>query len=214
MPRRRKYKTNADRQKAYRRRKRLPVYLRHKSAEWETPSDLFETLNREFGFTLDVCATPTNKKCENFFSPEQDGLAQEWIGACWCNPPYGYRLEKWIQKAYESSQRGAIVVCLLPGRTDTRWWHEWILPYAEIRFLRGRLKLWCLQSRAFPKRDRHFQEDFPAATCSIRRCCMASPDSSERRTAASVSRAYTSVDVELRCPRLCPIVCSGFPAIA
>jgi phage N-6-adenine-methyltransferase len=140
MGRKRKFPTNADRQRAYRRRKRVPVYLRHRSTEWETPSHLFETLNREFGFTVDVCATPENAKCQTFFTKEQNGLAQEWTGVVWCNPPYGLQLREWSRKAYESSQRGATVVCLLPNRTDTRWWHEWILPYAEIRFIRGRLK--------------------------------------------------------------------------
>jgi phage N-6-adenine-methyltransferase len=140
MPRPKKYNSNAARQAAYRRRKRQAVYLRSKSQLWETPAVLFSKLNAEFNFTIDACATPANTKCKNFFSPEQDGLKQEWAGTVWCNAPYGYRLGKWVQKAYESSQRGATVVCLLPARTDTRWWHEWILPYAEIRFIRGRLK--------------------------------------------------------------------------
>jgi phage N-6-adenine-methyltransferase len=140
MPRRRKYRTNADRQRAYRRRRRLAVCFRHKSIEWETPSDLFATLNREFSFTLDVCATPENAKCQTFFTREQNGLRQEWKGNVWCNPPYGPPLADWVEKAYVSSQRGATVVCLLPSRTDTLWWHEWIIPYAEVRFIPGRLK--------------------------------------------------------------------------
>src|SRR5258707_6542028 len=131
MGRRRKYRTNAQRQRAYRRRKSLPVYLRHKSVEWETPAEVFEPLNREFSFTLDACATAENTKCENFFTEEQDGLAQEWTGAVFCNPPYGHALRRWIQKAYESSRCGATVVCLVPSRTDTQWWHEWILPYVK-----------------------------------------------------------------------------------
>jgi phage N-6-adenine-methyltransferase len=160
MPRRRKYRDNAARQRAYRRRKRLPVNLRHKSIEWETPPDLFEKLDHEFGFTLDVCATPENAKCETFFTKEQDALQQNWTGVVWCNPPYGLALRQWIQKAYASSRCGATVVCLLPNRSDTRWWHEYILPYAEIRFVRGRLKFNGVGSSA----------PFPSVLAVFRKC--------------------------------------------
>jgi phage N-6-adenine-methyltransferase len=107
---------------------------------WETPQDLFDELDREFGFTLDVCAVKSNAKCPRFFSPLEDGLAQTWEGVCWCNPPYGRKIGKWVQKAFESARRGATVVMLVPARTDTAWWHDYIQGYAEIRFLRGRLK--------------------------------------------------------------------------
>jgi len=110
------------------------------TAEWETPQELFDTLNAEFGFTLDVCATKHNAKCAAYFTPEQDGLAQQWSGVCWMNPPYGRVINKWVRKAYESSLAGTIVVCLIPARTDTAYWHDYVMRASEIRFLRGRVK--------------------------------------------------------------------------
>lgn len=110
------------------------------SAEWETPREFFEELNREFRFDLDVCARPENAKCERYFSPEVDGLRQDWAGVCYMNPPYGKEIAKWVKKAYEEAQKGATVVCLLPARTDTSWWHEYVMKAREIRFVRGRLR--------------------------------------------------------------------------
>ena len=106
--------------------------------DWETPSNFFADLNAEFHFTLDVCATAKNKKCRNFFSRMKNGLAQQWRGTCWMNPPYGRAIGNWMKKAYEESQRGVTVVCLVPARTDTAWWHDYAMK-GEIRFLRGRL---------------------------------------------------------------------------
>ena len=115
---------------------------------WETPQDFFDKLNREFRFETDVCALPQNAKCEKYFTPEQDGLKQEWTGVCWCNPPYGRQIGKWVEKEAKSD---ATVVMLLPARTDTKWFHDWILPYAEIRFVRGRLKFGGAENSApFP----------------------------------------------------------------
>lgn len=106
---------------------------------WETPQKLFDELNQEFHFALDVCALPTNAKCDKYFTYFEDGLKQDWQGVCWMNPPYGREIGKWVRKAYESSIDGATVVCLLPARTDTAWWHDWCMK-GEIRFIRGRLK--------------------------------------------------------------------------
>lgn len=106
--------------------------------DWGTPQHLFASLNREFNFTVDVCATEHNAKCKRFYSPKDDGLSQEWAGVCWCNPPYGRQIGRWIQKAWESSQQGATVVCLVPSRTDTAWWHNYAMR-GEIRFIQGRL---------------------------------------------------------------------------
>ena len=108
-------------------------------SEWGTPQDFFDRLHEEFKFTLDVCATPENTKCTQFYSPDDDSLQQTWNGVCWMNPPYGRQISKWIQKAYESSLSGASVVCLVPARTDTRWWHNYC-SRGEIRFVRGRLQ--------------------------------------------------------------------------
>ena len=109
------------------------------SDRWETPQKLFDELNQKYNFEIDVCALPENAKCENYFTPEVDGLKQDWTGVCWMNPPYGREIGKWMKKAYESSRNGATVVCLVPARTDTAWWHDYAMK-GEIEFIRGRLK--------------------------------------------------------------------------
>lgn len=106
---------------------------------WETPQAIFDKLNVEFGFTLDVCALPENAKCSAYYTPEQDGLLQKWKGVCYMNPPYGREIGHWMRKAYESSIAGATVVCLVPARTDTAWFWDYAMK-GEIRFIRGRLK--------------------------------------------------------------------------
>ena len=117
------------------------VHFSMESNEWETPQDLYNKLDEEFSFTLDPCASPSNAKHDNFYTKSDNGLTKNWSkDVVFMNPPYGREIPKWIQKAYEESLRGAIVVCLIPSRTDTRYWHEFIFPYAEIRFIKGRLK--------------------------------------------------------------------------
>jgi phage N-6-adenine-methyltransferase len=106
---------------------------------WATPQEFFDRLDEQFGFTLDVCATADNAKCAAFFTADDDGLAQEWRGICWMNPPYGRAIGAWMQKAYESSLAGATVVCLIPARTDTAWWHDYVMK-GDVEFIRGRLK--------------------------------------------------------------------------
>lgn len=115
------------------------------SGEWETPQELFNELDKEFDFELDPCATDANAKCTRYYTKEDDGLLEEWgwgesheIRRVFMNPPYGQEIGKWIKKAYEESQKGCIVVCLLPARTDTRWFHDYCTK-GEIRFLKGRL---------------------------------------------------------------------------
>lgn len=112
--------------------------------EWATPQYLFEHLNDEFGFTLDVCATPENAKCDRYFTRDDDGLKQSWAHeVCWMNPPYGRAIGAWMDKAlYESRYNGATVVCLVPSRTDTRWWWGTAMTVwpQGIRFIQGRLK--------------------------------------------------------------------------
>ena len=107
---------------------------------WPTPQTFFDTINAEFSFTLDVCALQENTKCTEFYSPEQNGLTQEWRGTCWCNPPYS-QLREWITKARQEAEKGATVVMLIPARTDTRAWHEHIFgnPNVEVRFIKGRI---------------------------------------------------------------------------
>ncbi|MEO8168283.1 MAG: DNA N-6-adenine-methyltransferase, partial [bacterium] len=94
----------------------------------------------EFHFQVDVCATSENAKCKVFFDKTVDGLAREWSPfRCWMNPPYGSKISNWVKKAFQESQRGALVVSLLPARTDTQWWHTWVMKAAEIRFVAGRI---------------------------------------------------------------------------
>jgi len=109
------------------------------TVEWATPQDLFDELNQEFGFTLDVCATSENAKCATFFTKEQNGLIQNWGGVCWMNPPYGRVINDWMKKAWEEHEKGVTVVALVPSRTDTKWFHNYALK-GEVRFIKGRLK--------------------------------------------------------------------------
>ncbi len=117
---------------------------------WETPQDFFDEMDSEFHFTLDACALPENAKCGTYYTPEEDGLAQPWTGTVWCNPPYGREIGKWIKKGSESAEGGATVVMLLPARTDTRWFHDYIYHRAEIRFVRGRLRFSGADAAPFP----------------------------------------------------------------
>jgi phage N-6-adenine-methyltransferase len=141
MGRPKTYLSNAARQRAYRlRSNRRARGIIHQADEWTTPPDVFAALNAEFGFTLDVAADAHNAKCRRYFTSAEDGLRQSWTGVCFMNPPYGRAIGHWVQKARESAAEGATVVCLLPASVDTAWWHEHIEPYAEYRFLRGRLR--------------------------------------------------------------------------
>ena len=117
----------------------MKVHYSSKTHEWETPGDLFDRLNKEFNFTLDPCCTAKNKKCEKYYTVEDDGLSMDWSGErVFMNPPYGREIGKWVEKAYMSR---ALVVALLPARTDTKWFHDYIY-YGKsgIKFLKGRLK--------------------------------------------------------------------------
>jgi phage N-6-adenine-methyltransferase len=117
----------------------LAPLMSSKTDQWATPQDLFDQLDAEFGFDLDVCASDDNAKCSRYFTEADDGLAQTWSGVCWMNPPYGEAIGKWVEKARESAEAGATVVCLVPARVDTAWWWD-NCRYGEVRFLRGRLK--------------------------------------------------------------------------
>ena len=117
---------------------------------WSTPRDFFDDYNAIYQFDVDVCATAENALCAKFYSPEDNGLSKEWHGVCWMNPPYGREIGKWMKKAYESSLHGATVVCLVPARTDTAWWHDYAMK-GNIEFIRGRLKFGSSKNSApFP----------------------------------------------------------------
>lgn len=117
--------------------------LSSKNMNWCTPQDFFDRLDAEFHFVLDAAATEKSAKCAKFFTPETDGLAQSWDcggGAVFCNPPYGRQIGKWVQKAFKESAGGYPIVLLIPARTDTTYFHDYIYGKAEIRFIRGRLR--------------------------------------------------------------------------
>lgn len=118
---------------------RLDVHFSSKTPEWSTPDDLFAELDEIFHFDLDACANSSNAKCTRFYSIEQDALQQPWRGTVWMNPPYGREITAFMRKAYQESLTGATVVCLVPCRTDTEWWHRYARR-GQIIFLRGRLK--------------------------------------------------------------------------
>lgn len=126
----------------------LSIHFSSATDLWATPQAFFDGVAREFAFETDVCALPENAKCARYFTPEQNGLAQPWHGVCWMNPPYGRAIGAWVKKAFESADGGATVVCLLPARTDTAWWHDYAIK-GEVRFLRGRLKF-CGQKNSAP----------------------------------------------------------------
>lgn len=120
------------------------VMFSSKSDQWATPQYFYDELNKEFGFTLDPCADETNHKCEFYYTKEQDGLKQIWdCEFVFCNPPYGREIGSWVKKCYEEVnvlKRCSLAVMLIPARTDTKWFHEYIYGKAEIRFIKGRLK--------------------------------------------------------------------------
>lgn len=117
----------------------MSVHFSSATDQWATPQAFFDKVNAKFGFTLDVCASPENAKCGAFFTKEDDGLTKSWQGVVWMNPPYGREIGHWMRKAYESAKDGAVVVCLVPARTDTAWWHDYAA-MGCVEFIRGRLK--------------------------------------------------------------------------
>lgn len=117
----------------------MTVHFSSATDDHATPQDLFDKLDAAFHFTVDVCASAKNAKCKRYFDKAANGLAQKWKGVCWMNPPYGRDIGAWVAKAYESGLAGATVVCLIPARTDTKWWHQYVTK-GEIYFIPGRLK--------------------------------------------------------------------------
>ena len=110
---------------------------------WSTPQDFFDKLNDEFNFDLDPCSTHENAKCKKHYTKEENGLIQDWGGhKVFCNPPYGRELKDWVKKCSEESKKSnTLIVMLIPARTDTSYFHDYIYKKVkEIRFIRGRLK--------------------------------------------------------------------------
>jgi len=112
--------------------------------DWETPQAFFDMLDAEFHFGLDAAASKHNAKCKHYHTAAINGLHHGWggYGTVWLNPPYGREIGKWIKRAYTQSQHQDMcypVVCLIPARTDTTYWHDYVMRAGEIRFIKGRL---------------------------------------------------------------------------
>src|SRR5699024_65868 len=120
----------------------MKVHISSKTNEWNTPDDLYNIIDKEFNFTLDPCTNGLNNKCEKFYTEKENGLIQDWSkDIVFMNPPYGRQISQWVEKAYNESLKGSKVVCLIPSRTDTNYWHDFIFNKAsEVRFIKGRLK--------------------------------------------------------------------------
>lgn len=113
----------------------------NKNNAWCTPRDFFDKLNKEFNFTLDPCCTKKSALCKKFYTPDEDGLKQDWSNErVFVNPPYGREIKKWVKKCWLESNKAEVIVMLIPSRTDTSYFHDFIYNKAEIRFIRGRLK--------------------------------------------------------------------------
>lgn len=138
------------------------VMFSSKTDEWATPQSLFDRLDGGFHFTLDAAANEGNHKCERYYTPEMDGLSLPWEGTVWCNPPYGRQIGKWVRKAYyEHMKHNNTIVLLLPARTDTKWFHEYILGRAQIFFIKGRLTFGSAKNPApFPSMLVVYQSQF------------------------------------------------------
>jgi phage N-6-adenine-methyltransferase len=130
------------------------VMFSSKTGNWATPQAFFDRLNKQFGgFTLDPCADSTNAKCHTFFTASDNGLDQDWTGHnVFVNPPYGRGIDKWIQKGFKEAQgKNTKVVMLIPARTDTKYWHEYVMKAKEIYLVKGRLKFGASNNAApFP----------------------------------------------------------------
>ena len=141
----------------------LNTLFSSETGDWSTPIDFFNRLDQEYNFTLDPCASVANATCDYYFTEQDNGLNQDWGGySVFMNPPYGRKMSKWVQKAYEESRKfNTKVVCLLPARTDTRWWHEYCMRADEIYFIKGRLKFGAsVNSAPFPSAVVVFADEF------------------------------------------------------
>jgi phage N-6-adenine-methyltransferase len=122
----------------------MKVHFSSKTDNWYTPQYLIDDVCQAYGLTcfeLDACASKENAKAKNFYTKEDNGLSKDWslYNTVWCNPPYGREIGKWIKKAYEESLKGAWVCMLIPSRTDTKWWHDYVME-GHITFIKGRIK--------------------------------------------------------------------------
>jgi len=137
--------------------------------DWATPQNVFDELNQEFNFTLDPCCTERTAKCKKFFTPEIDGLKQNWEGeSVFVNPPFGREQASWIKKGFEESRKpNTLVVFLIPARTDTRAFHKYLYQKAEIRFICGRLKF--INPDSDTPKEKWTAAPFPSMVCILGR---------------------------------------------
>lgn len=160
------------------------VHFSSQTVEWPTPQWLFDAYHAEFGFTLDPCSTHENAKCPKHYTRSENGLLKSWQGeVVWMNPPYGSEIAAWMRKAHDAAMNdGATVVCLVPARTDTGWWHEVAMKH-EIRLLRGRLTF----------EGGKYSAPFPSAIIVMRPRSfrLLAADSSNERTHRSVPASET-----------------------
>ena len=152
----------------------MDVHFSSKTDDWATPQSFFNRLDNEFNFTLDPCANELNAKCPKFFTKDDDGLTQSWAGErVFMNPPYGRVIGDWVRKAYEEAQNdNTVVVALIPARTDTKYWHEYVMKAKEIRLVKGRLKFGDGRNSApFPSAvvifEKRESEEFPRLSAMI-----------------------------------------------
>jgi site-specific DNA-methyltransferase (adenine-specific) len=145
------------------------VHFSSDTDEWPTPQPLFDQLDAEFHFTVDVCATSENAKCTRYYTKAENGLQQNWSNEiAWMNPPFGHCIKFWMEKAFESSYLGSTVVCLVPARTDTRWWHRFAMHSDEIRVLDRRLQfIGAAQKAPFPAALVVFRPTLLSASCRV-----------------------------------------------
>lgn len=113
----------------------MSVHFSSQRLDWQTPKAVYEVLDAEFGFTDDPCPV-----VDDWFHLREDGLSRDWGEVSFCNPPYGTQIGKWVKKAHQQWRKGRTVVLLIPSRTDTQWWHRFVMEATEIRFIEGRLK--------------------------------------------------------------------------
>ena len=121
----------------------MKVHFSSEKNNWETPRKFFNELDQKYNFNLDVASDGKNAKTKKYYTEEEDGLKQKWEGRVFCNPPYGREIKHWIEKAYNESKKdyNELIVLLIPARTDTKYWHDYIFNKAsEIIFIKGRLK--------------------------------------------------------------------------
>lgn len=157
------------------------VLFSSRREDWCTPQWLFDQLDAEFHFTLDPCCTDKSAKCEQHYTLETDGLKQNWGGqSVFCNPPYGGKIREWCRKSWDETRKpNTTVVMLIPCRTDTVHFHEYIIGKAdEVRFFRGRLK--------YTDEDGNEKDTSPFPSCIV---VWRSPDQKKEDTGC----LYTSI---------------------